>query len=48
MTSLAIVILVLMLVVGAVVAYGVHHRRQRSGGVLGVDRRGNLPKGGRG
>ena len=48
MTSLAIVILVLMLVVGAVVAYGVHHRRQRAGGVLGVDRRGNLPKGGHG
>jgi hypothetical protein len=44
-TSLAIVILVLMLMVGAVVAYGVHHRRQRAGGILGVDRRGNLPKG---
>jgi hypothetical protein len=47
-TSLAIVILVLMLMLGAVVAYGVHHRRQRAGGVLGVDRRGNLPKGGQG
>ena len=45
MTTLAIVLLVLMLIVGAVVAYGVHHRRQRAGGILGVDRQGGLPKG---
>ncbi|HUR76072.1 MAG TPA: hypothetical protein VMZ00_17440 [Sporichthya sp.] len=45
MTALALVILVLMLVLAGAVAYGVHHRRQRSGGIIGVDRPAGRSKG---
>lgn len=45
MTGLTLFILVLMVILGVAVAYGVHHRRQRAGGILGVDRPGGRAKG---
>ncbi len=38
MTAIVLVLLVLMLLVGVTVALGIHHRRSRSGGILGVQR----------
>ena len=38
MTAIVLVLLILMVLLGVGVAYGVHHRRSRAGGVIGIHR----------
>jgi len=37
-TTLILILVVLMVLVGLGVAYGVHHRRARAGGIIGIQR----------
>ncbi len=45
MATLTLVLLILLVIAVGAAAYGIHHRRSRAGGVLGVDRSGNSSRG---